>query len=127
MNSRIRMMMALAILTIMVSTGAMAQSKLTEEQKKEFKAKYEANKQKLNLTQDQSKKVDAINMTYFEGLAELKASDASKLSKYRKFKSLSNDRDKQMKAVLNKDQYKIYKEQQEQMREDFKERRANRE
>lgn len=127
MKTSIRMMIALVALIIMVSTGAMAQSKLTEEQKKEFKAKYEANKQKLNLTEEQSKKVDAINMTYFEGLVELKASDAGKLSKYKKFKSLSSERDKKMKEVLNKDQYKLYKEQQEQMREEFKERRANRE
>lgn len=115
------------VLTAILSAGAFAQSKMTDEQKKEAKARYEQYKQKLNLNDDQSKKVDAINTTYFEGIGELKNSNASKLSKYRKFKSLSSDRDKKMKAVLTKEQYKTYKEQQEQRKEEFKQRRANRE
>jgi len=115
------------VLTIILSAGVYAQNKMTDEQKKEAKARYEQYKQKLNLNDDQSKKVDAINTTYFEGIAELKKSDASKLSKYRKFKTLSADRDKKMKVVLTKEQYKIYKEQQEERKEEFKQRRANRE
>ena len=114
-------------LAILLSATVSAQSKLTDEQTKEAKAKYEEYKQKLNLNEDQSKKVDAINTTYFEGIAALKNSNASKLSKYRKFKSLNSDRDQQMKDVLTKDQYKIYKEQQEERKEEFKQRRANRE
>ena len=115
------------VLTAILSAGAFAQSKMTDEQKKEAKARYEQYKQKLNLNDDQSKKVDAINTTYFEGIGELKNSTASKLSKYRKFKSLSADRDKKMKEVLTKEQYKTYKQQQEQRKEEFKQRRANRE
>ena len=114
-------------LAILLSATVSAQSKLTDEQTKEAKAKYEEYKQKLNLNEDQSKKVDAINTTYFEGIAELKSSKASKLSKYKKFKSLSSERDKQMKDVLTKDQYKTYKEQQDERKEEFKQRRANRE
>lgn len=115
------------VLTTIFSAGVLAQSKMTEEQMKKAKARYEQYKQKLNLTNDQSKKVDAINTTYFEGIAELKKNDASKLSKYRRFKSLSSDRDKKMKEVLTKEQYKIYKQQQEERKEEFKQRRANRE
>jgi hypothetical protein len=125
MKSYLKILLAVLLLT--VCTGAIAQSKLTDEQKQAIKARYEANKQQLNLTDDQSKKVDAINTTFFEGLFEIKNSSDSKLSKYRKFKSISSDRDKKMKAVLNKDQYKTYKAQQEAMKDDFKERRANRE
>ena len=126
MNNYFKMLLP-ALLLIVAGAGAMAQSKLTDEQKQEIKARYEANKQQLNLTGDQSKKVDAINATFFEGLFEMKNSGDSKLSKYRKFKSLSADRDKKMKAVLNKDQYKTYKAQQEAMKDEFKQRRANRE
>ena len=100
------------VLVTLAAANASAQSKLTEEQKKEAKAKYQANKEKLNLTEDQSKQVDAINAPWFEGIAELKKSDASKMSKYKKFKSLNAERDKKMKEVLTKDQFKIYKEQQ---------------
>jgi hypothetical protein len=111
----------------MAAANTVAQSKLTEEQKKEARAKYQAHKEKLNLTEDQSKQVDAINAPWFEGIAQLKKSDASKMSKYKKFKSLNAERDKKMKEVLTKDQFKIYKEQQAEMKEEFKQRRANRE
>ena len=124
---RIIKLTAVLVLTTLMAATVSAQSKMTEEQKKEAKAKYQAYKEKLNLTEDQSKKVDAINTTWFEGITELKNSDASKMSKYKKLKSLKSERDKKMKEVLTKEQFKIYKQQQEEMKEEFKQRRANRE
>jgi Spy/CpxP family protein refolding chaperone len=126
MKRIIKITMVLVLVT-MAAINASAQSKMTEEQKKEAKARYQAYKEKLNLTEDQSKKVDAINTTWFEGIAELKNSDASKMSKYKKLKSLNAERDKKMKEVLTKDQFKIYKEQQAEKKDKFKQRRANRE
>ena len=117
----------LLVLVTLVAVQASAQSKMTDEQKKEAKARYQEYKEKLNLTDDQSKKVDAINSTWFEGIGALKKSDESKLKKYKKLKSLNAERDKQMKAVLTKEQFKIYKQQQEERKEAFKQRRANRE
>ncbi|OQP56501.1 hypothetical protein [Niastella populi] len=115
------------VLVTLVANQASAQSKMTEEQKKEARAKYQAYKEKLNLNEEQSKQVDAINTTWFEGLAEIKNSGAGKMAKYKKFKSLNAERDKKMKEVLTKEQFKIYKEQQKEMKDEFKERRANRE
>ena len=117
----------LLLLVMLMTVSASAQSKMTDEQKKEAKARYQEYKEKLNLTDDQSKKVDAINSTWFEGIGALKKSDESKLKKYKKLKSLNADRDKQMKEVLTKEQFKIYKQQQEERKEAFKQRRANRE
>lgn len=124
---RIIKLTAVLVLITMVAAHATAQSKLTEEQKKEAIAKYQASKEALNLTEDQSKKVDAINTTWYEGIAALKRSNASKMSKYKKLKSLRSERDKKMKEVLTKDQFKIYKQQQAEMKDEFKQRRANRE
>lgn len=115
------------VLVMLAANEASAQSKMTEEQKKEAKAKYQAYKEKLNLNEEQSKQVDAINTDWFEGIADLKSSNASKMTKYRKFKSLNSDRDKKMKEVLTRDQFKIYKQQQQEMKDEFRERRANRE
>jgi Spy/CpxP family protein refolding chaperone len=115
------------VLVTLVATNAVAQSKMTEEQKKEAKAKYQAYKEKLNLTEDQSKKVDAINTTWFEGIAEIKKSGGSKMARYKKYKSLSADRDRKMKEVLTKEQFKTYKQQQQEMKDEFRQRRANRE
>lgn len=100
------------------------QSKLSEEQKQELKTKMEAYKAKLNLSPEQETKVEEINMNYLEALAELKSEGGSKLSKYKKFKQASSDKDKQMKALLNKEQYEIYKQQQEEMKKEIKSRRG---
>jgi mannitol-specific phosphotransferase system IIBC component len=116
---------ALLVALVIVSVTASAQSKMTEEQKKEAKARYEAYKQKLNLNEEQSKKVEEINTAFFAGMSELKSSGASKLSKYRKYKSLQSQKDKQMKEVLTKDQYKIYLQFQQEMKSTFKENRRN--
>jgi len=115
------------LLVTLVTTHAAAQVKMTDEQKKEALAKYQANKEKLNLTPDQSKKVDAINATWFEGVANIKNSGGSKMERYKKIKSLNRERDSKMKEVLTKEQFKIYKQQKQEMKEEFKQRRANRE
>ena len=114
-------------LVMVFSANTFAQGKMSEERKKEMKAKFEVYKQKLNLNEEQSKKVDTINAAYFDGLTTLKNSVESKMEKYKKLKSLNSDRNKQMKSVLTKEQFKIYKEQQQEMKEEFKARRANRE
>lgn len=124
---RIINILVVLLLVTFTATHASAQSKMTEEQKQEAKARYQEYKEKLNLTEDQSKKVDAINTTWFEGISALKNSGEPKLAKARKFKSLNAERDAQMKAVLTKEQFKIYKQQQKEMKEEFKQRRANRE
>jgi hypothetical protein len=108
---------------VALSPGLRAQSRMTEVQKEEAKAKYQAYRAKLELTEAQSTKVEAINMTFFEGLAALRASDEPKLSKYKQFKKLQSDKDKQMKDVLDERQFKLYKEFQAEMKEDFKENR----
>ncbi len=41
------------------------------------------------------------------------------MSKYKKLKSLNAERDKKMKEVLTKDQFKIYKQQQQEMKDEF--------
>jgi Spy/CpxP family protein refolding chaperone len=117
----------MGLFVILAAMNASAQSKMTEEQKQQAKDRYQAYKKELNLSEDQSKKVDAINTTWFEGIAELKKSGASKMTRYKKFKSLNAERDKKMKEVLTKEQFKIYKQQQEERKEEFKQRRANRE
>ncbi|MFC7526551.1 hypothetical protein ACFQRK_21505 [Parapedobacter sp. GCM10030251] len=106
-----------------LTTGAFAQSKLTDEQKEELLAKMEQYRAELNLSDEQQEMVKSINTAYFEGLAGLKASEGSKLSKFKKYRTLSETRDEQMKQVLDKDQYKRYKEMQKEMKGELKSRR----
>src|SRR5690349_12761542 len=88
------------LVMVILAANASAQSGMTEEQKAEAKAKYQELKHKLNLSEDQSKKVDAINTTWFEGVAELKRSNQPKLARRNKLKSLNDTKNRQMKDVL---------------------------
>lgn len=115
----------LLLMAVVISVNVNAQSKLTEEQKKELQAKYEEYKTKLNLSEAQEEKVKAINTTYFEGLAALKESGGSKLSRLKTFRKLSGEKDKQMKTVLDASQYETYKKMQKEMREEFKNKRKH--
>jgi predicted secreted protein len=119
--------MMVALLFVAVCTASQAQNtkpKLSEEQKREFRSKMDAYEAKLNLTEDQSEKVEAINMTFYESLAKIRTEGGSKLSRYKKFKQASRDKDKKMKEVLNSEQYKIYKEQQDEFKEEIRSRRS---
>jgi hypothetical protein len=79
----------------------------------------------LHLSAEQSKKVEAINTEFKEGLKALQASDASKMQKYKKYKSLQSDKDRKMKEILTKDQFTIYKEKQAKKKEEFRNKRNN--
>lgn len=116
-----------ALLLLAICTSSYGQSnnpKLTEEQKKEWKARLDAYREKLNLTDEQKPQVEEANMAYLEALSEIRESGGSKLSKYRMFKKANSGRDKKMKSILSKEQYKIYKEQQEEFKEEIKARRT---
>lgn len=121
-----KLMMLTLLLTVTFVNGRSQtrQSKLSEEQKQELKAKIEAYKVKLNLSPEQETKVEDINMNYFEALSKLKSEDGSKLSKYKKFKQANSDKDRQMKAVLNNEQYETYKQQQKEMKQEIKSHRG---
>ena len=110
---------------IVFAGSTQAQSKMTEAQKEEARARYEAYQEKLALTDEQAPRIEEINLAFYEGLSELRNSDASRLSKYRKFKDLDSKRDKDMKAVLTDDQYETYQEFKKENREEFKSKRKN--
>lgn len=114
----------IACIFLLAGTALRAQTKMTEEQRKEALAKYEELKTKLNLSEEQEKKVETINSEFIDGLAALKSSGGSKIAKFRKFSDLRSKRDAQMKEVLNEDQYKDFKKFQAEMKEDFKENRT---
>ena len=109
-----------AMLLITAWTCALAQS-----DKAEVLEKYQANRAKLNLTEEQAKKVRGIDSVYLKGMEGLKNSGGSKLSKLKKFKSLTSTKDEQMKAILDKEQYKTYQEQQKEMKAAVKNKRRS--
>lgn len=97
---------ALGFLTL--NSSLQAELTLTEEQKEEALERFETLQERLSLMDEQAPKVQEITMTYFTELRELRESDSSRLKKYREFKGIDSKRDKAMKAVLSREQYKVY-------------------
>ena len=125
MKNTLKILLLLAVIVMTSTVKAQTGSRLTEEEKAEARARYETYQERLNLTEKQSEKVEEINMIYFEGLSELRKSNKTRLVKYREWKNLSKTRDKEMKTVLDDQQYEVYTEFQAEMKEDFKEKRKN--
>lgn len=112
----------IAFAAIATYSAALGQSRMTQEEKEEVVARYREYMEELNLTEEQKPKVEEINRTFFEGVSELRNSTRSRMEKYRTFKKLRSARDKEMKSVLTDEQYAVYKENQKEQREKFKER-----
>ena len=113
------------LLLMTLSVDIYAQSKMTEQQKQQAKARYEEYKMKLNLSEDQEPKVQEINLKYFGGLAELRNSSESRLNKFKKFRTMKSEKNKNMKQILTKEQYRIYIDFQAEMKEEFMNNRRN--
>ncbi|UYQ91970.1 hypothetical protein MKQ68_17945 [Chitinophaga horti] len=111
-------MKKLTILMICITIASLVQAqsihpKLTEAQKKELKAKMDAYKARLKLTEQQQPKFEAVNLQYAEAIASLRNDNGSRMSKLKKLKAATNKRDQEMKAILSAEQYKIFKAHQE--------------
>ena len=118
-------MLSSLLLLAAFSFAQSGKGRFSEEEKKELLAKMEEYRARLNLSEDQEPKVDKINEAFFKELSALKQSDEGKLAKYKKFKSAKSNKDKQMKEVLNADQYKIYQQMQTDMKKEMKKKRKS--
>lgn len=71
-------------------------------------------------------KVQAINLEYAKKNEKVMKSNDRRLPKLRKLKSLGEDKDKDLKKVLTNDQFSLYMENKEIMREKMKEKMKER-
>ncbi len=118
---KIRIVLTTMLLLIIVSVNSYAQSKakMTDEQKKEMMDRYDAYKEKLNLTEEQQPEFQKINTEYFVNLAELRESNSPRSVKFQKFRDLTTQKNLKMEKLLTKDQYNIYTEFQKEMRNEL--------
>jgi Spy/CpxP family protein refolding chaperone len=100
-----------------------ARAKLSEDQKNDLKVKMEAYKAKLNLTVEQQPKFEEINLQFAEALAKLKEDNGSRISKYRKLKAATGERNKKVKDILTTEQYKVFQAHQDDMKEELQSQR----
>ncbi|MBS1665206.1 MAG: hypothetical protein JST68_29440 [Bacteroidetes bacterium] len=115
------------ILSILISTlAASAQSDSLRTAEGRATALTEKMKTRLSLTDDQSPQVQSINLKYAEKNEEIFKGSQGKFAKFRALQSSQKSKNKEMKAILDKDQYKKYEEMVEEMKEKTREQYKNR-
>lgn len=119
--------LSLFLALFFISTNMIiAQSKganLTEEQKEELKKNLEEYAAALNLSEEQKPQFEEITKKYADQMKVVKDSGGSRLSKFRKVKSIRKNKNKEMKKLLSKEQYEVYLDKQEEMQKKMKEKR----
>ncbi|UOB16833.1 hypothetical protein [Abyssalbus ytuae] len=78
--------------------------------------------EEIGLQDEKKDKFIEISQKYFEKSAEVRNSDESRFSKFKKFKSISNEKDNELKTLLSEEEFKKYKSIQQENRKLLKER-----
>ncbi|HHP7242968.1 MAG TPA: hypothetical protein ACFCUD_14940 [Cyclobacteriaceae bacterium] len=112
---------SLLFFLIIISASVFAQDVDFRNKTPEEKADYitEKQKEKLSLDADQEKDMYALNLKYIHKMKDIMQEGRS-YSTMRKLKSMSNEKDKETKKILTKDQYKTYKKLKEEIRTQMK-------
>jgi hypothetical protein len=96
-------------------------AELTDEQKEELAEKIEEYLKALNLSEEQKPEFEAITKKYVKQMKAVKESEDGKMKKYRKVKTIRDNKNAEMKDLLSEDQYNFYLEKHEEMKEKMKE------
>lgn len=118
----------LAATTFFLAAGnlqAQERKVLSEEEREEIVENAKINLEKLALTDGQKPSYKAINQKYAEKLKTLKLSEEDRRTKLKAAKAIQEEKNAEMKTLLNEAQYKTYLEMQAERRNKLKERRKN--
>lgn len=117
--------MRILLLAVLILSAAplYAQDKSNEERAKSLT---ENMKQNLSLNDDQYEKAYTINLAFVNKATQVRNSGGGRLAKMRKLKDADGERDKMLKGVLNDEQYKKFKEQKSENRQEMKKRMKDR-
>lgn len=95
-----------------------AETKLSPEERARFQTEWM--KQNLSLSEDQLTQIEPLNLKYAQKMEEVKAI-SGKIGKLKKAKAIMDEKDGQLKKILNKDQFNVYLEKREEIRDKMKE------
>ncbi|MGB1295593.1 MAG: hypothetical protein ACPG6V_08935 [Flavobacteriales bacterium] len=113
-------------LMFILSINVLAQEKeLSAEQKTKMEAQLNEYFSKLDLTEDQKPKFEEITKRYGQEMMDLKSGSQSRMEKYKAYKAVKSNKDKEMKALLSEKQYDVYTQAQKDMKKKMKEKRKN--
>ncbi len=110
----------LAFLFVMCTTVSAQEESLSDKTPNE-KAELitEKQKEKLNLDAAQEEAMYALNLKYINEMEDIMQAGRS-FSTMRKLKKMRGEKDKEMKKVLTKEQYKIYEDLKKEIRDEMK-------
>jgi hypothetical protein len=110
-------------MSINFSFAQSTSANLTDEQEIKLAKNIEEFCKVLNLSEEQTQEFEAITKKYAEQLKAVKEDGGGKIQKYKKVNTIRNNKNADMKDLLSEDQYIIYMEKQEEMKEQMKEQR----
>jgi hypothetical protein len=115
------LLFALFLMSTNFSFAQSPKAELTDEQKEELAEKIEEYLKALNLSEEQKPEFEAITKKYVKQMKAVKESEDGKMKKYRKVKTIRDNKNAEMKDLLSEDQYNFYLEKHEEMKEKMKE------
>ena len=77
-------------------------------------------KNNLQLTADQEKQAQEINLKYANKTEELRNSNGTRMQKFKKLKGYNESKDEELKKLFTTDQFKTYQAKKEEVKEEFK-------
>ena len=89
-------------------------AQISEFDREEVKTAIENQIESLGLNDYQKIKFKEINQKYQQKLVDLKNSDKQRFAKFKILQKLQNEKDDEIKMLLNKEQFKAYKNYQKQ-------------
>lgn len=115
------------ILAVLLFAGnASAQQNRLNDTSAEERAQLQTQRMKETLKLDslQLGQVASINLSYARKMDPVIAGSGSRLSKLKAYQQINASKEKELQRVLNPDQFKQFKQQQQQIREQLKKRRS---
>jgi DNA-directed RNA polymerase subunit H (RpoH/RPB5) len=122
-NLKFTIAFALFLVIGLTKSNAQTDKSLTDDQKSEMIQQMKMDKEKLALTETQEPIFKEITKKYGVQLKEVKESSEAKRDKFRKLKTIRDEKNAEVKALLSEEQYKTYLTLQEERKEKMKERR----
>lgn len=117
------LVLSLLFIGMNVSYAQDATADEKSEAKKEVAKQLVKNMMALNLSEAQKPSYKEITKRYAGELKNVKEQDTGKFKKLKAMKSIVKRKNEEMRNLLTKDQYTLYLEQQEEMKEEIKEKK----
>jgi periplasmic protein CpxP/Spy len=122
MKSIFKLVPALLVVFVLGSADTIAQEQDKEPMPPDERAAKLTDwmKTNLQLTAEQEKPVQEINLKYAIKTEELRNTDEPRKEKFKKLKGYNEEKDKELKKVFTEEQFKLYLAKKEEVKEEFK-------